>query len=70
MGVASLVLGIIGLLFAGVILGVLAIIFGNIGMNRAKRGEATNGGMAKAGLILGIIGVVLGAITIAVFSIP
>jgi hypothetical protein len=67
MGVASLVLGIIGtvLFFTSVlaiILGVLAIIFGAIGRARASRGEAVNGGQALAGLILGVVAVIVGTI--------
>jgi hypothetical protein len=63
-GVAALVLGILSLPAAvtvifGILLGVLAIIFGALGRGRAKKGEATNGGMATAGLALGIAGVVL-----------
>ena len=68
-GVAALVLGIIGLLF-GLIFGVLAIIFGSLGMKRAQRGEATNGGQAKAGFILGIISVALGVVYLVAFGIP
>ena len=67
MGVAALVLGILGLLtswlLVGGLLGALAVIFGFVGRGRAKRGEATNGGAALAGVILGILAV-LGAIAI------
>ncbi|MFF8996957.1 DUF4190 domain-containing protein [Streptomyces achromogenes] len=64
MGTASLVLGIlsdIGFLAwpLALILGVLAIIFGALGRGKAKRGEATNPGVALAGLICGATGVVL-----------
>lgn len=55
LGVSSLVLGIIGLFIAGIPLGLLAIIFGAIGMSRKQR-------FSKAGFVLGIIDVVLGAI--------
>lgn len=58
MGTASLVLGIFSLLIFGFILGLLAIIFGSIGIGRANRGEATNKGAAIAGMVLGIIGFV------------
>lgn len=72
MGTASLVLGIIGvvLFFAiwpPVILGVLAVIFGAVGLGRAKRGVATNRGVALAGLILGIVAIVA-PLLIIVFS--
>ena len=64
MGTASLVLGIIGVVFSwtlifGFIPGILAVIFGSIGRARAKRGEATNRGMATAGLVLGAIALVI-----------
>lgn len=59
MGVAALVLGLLGfftsLVVVGGVLGVLAIVFGAIGRGRARRDEATNGGMALAGIILGTI---------------
>lgn len=59
MAVAALVLGIVGLMtfwtvWLGAILGILAIVFGIVGMNRAKQG-APNKGLAIAGLVLGIL---------------
>lgn len=62
MGIASLVLGILGLFVCPIILAVLAIIFGAIGISRANRGEATNKGVATAGLVIGIIGIPLSLI--------
>ncbi|MFN8126192.1 MAG: pentapeptide repeat-containing protein [Candidatus Nanopelagicales bacterium] len=59
MGSAALVMGILQFVCLGFLGSILAIIFGKIGMNKANRGEATNGGVAKAGFILGIIGLVL-----------
>ncbi|MGW0603648.1 DUF4190 domain-containing protein [Streptomyces sp. NPDC002644] len=64
MGVTALVLGICSLVFIcfwvlGVVLGVLAIIFGAVGLQKVKRGEATNKGMAMAGLVCGICGIAL-----------
>jgi len=69
MGTAALVLGILSVVFvlAGgqtsiltgwepVVLGVLAIIFGSIGIGRVRRGEATNRSSALAGLLLGVVG--------------
>ncbi|WP_421111391.1 DUF4190 domain-containing protein, partial [Streptomyces sp. NEAU-S77] len=71
-GTAALVLGIIGLVFfasvvLGIILGVLAIIFGVLGRAKAGRGEATNGGSALAGLILGATAVLAGVVMIFVY---
>ena len=63
MGTAGLVMGILQFVILGPIGSVLAIIFGRIGMNRAKRGEATNGGVAKAAFWLGIVGLVLSVVT-------
>ncbi len=65
-GVAAMVLGIIAVTFfcaygLGVILGILALIFGILGRKRVQRGEATNNGMALAGIILGVVGFVLSA---------
>ncbi len=57
-GIAALVVGLISLVFAGLILGAVAIILGWIGMNRVKKGEATNQVMALIGVVLGIAGVV------------
>mgnify|MGYP003608590722 FL=1 len=59
MGTAALIMGILQFFCLPVIAGVLAIVFGKIGMNKAKAGEATNGGVAKAGCWLGIIGLIL-----------
>lgn len=67
LGIASLVLGIIAVaLFClyglGIILGVLALVFGLIGRGRVRRGEADNGGVALAGIILGSVGIVVSAV--------
>jgi hypothetical protein len=67
LGTAAMVLGIVAvvgfcLYGVNIILGILALIFGIIGLGRAKRGEATNRGMAIAGIILGSVGVVLGSV--------
>ncbi|MFF5769836.1 DUF4190 domain-containing protein [Streptomyces californicus] len=66
LGTAAMVIGIVSvvgfcLYGLNIVLGILALIFGIIGLGRAKRGEATNRGMALAGVILGSIGIVVGA---------
>ena len=68
MGVAALVLGIVSLAvcYGGFVTGVLAIIFGAIGMQKANRGEATNKTMAMWGLILGIVAIALWLIVVLV----
>ncbi|MEU9200899.1 DUF4190 domain-containing protein [Streptomyces sp. NPDC048332] len=51
--VASLICGIIGLLFFGVVLGPVAIVLGAVGLRQLSAKGGT--GMAKAGLVLGVI---------------
>lgn len=62
------IISVVGFCLYGVniILGILALIFGIIGLGRAKRGEATNRGMALAGVILGSVGIVVGAAILGV----
>ncbi|MCM2411384.1 DUF4190 domain-containing protein [Streptomyces sp. RKAG290] len=72
LGIASMVLGIIAvagfcMYGLGIILGVLALIFGLIGRGRVSRGEADNGGVALAGIILGSIGIVVSAAFLGFF---
>ncbi|MFF4157204.1 hypothetical protein [Streptomyces sp. NPDC001678] len=72
LGVASLVLGVIGVLMCwtivfGVVIGVMAIVFGAIGRTKANTGEATNGGQALVGLILGGVALLLTAVMLVVF---
>src|SRR4051794_23350582 len=64
LGIAALVAAIVGLVFCwsvvgGVVLGVLAAILGIVGYGRAKRGQATNTGVAIAGIVLGALAVVV-----------
>ncbi|KUH98054.1 DUF4190 domain-containing protein [Mycobacterium sp. IS-3022] len=60
LGIASLVIAIVALVsvFGGIVLGVVAVILGFLGWGRAKRGEATNGGMAVAGIVLGFLSII------------
>ncbi|MBQ0987242.1 DUF4190 and DUF4352 domain-containing protein [Streptomyces sp. F63] len=76
LGIAALVLGLVGLVMGvipfmfwlGAILGVIALVLGLTGRGKAKRGEATNKGMATAGAVLGPVAVALsvamGAVTV------
>lgn len=71
LGVAALTLGLIGaLLFwtvlGGVVLGLLALIFGVVGFRRGKRGEATNGTLAAVGAVIGAFALV-GSTVVLVF---
>ena len=61
-GTIALVMGILQFFCLPLIASVLAIIFGRIGMNKAKKGLATNGGVATAGFWLGIAGLILSII--------
>ncbi len=63
-GVAALVLGLLALVLSwtiigGIVFGLLALILGLLGRARAKRQEATNGGIAVAGSVLGIVGLLI-----------
>jgi hypothetical protein len=69
-GVTALVLGIVGAVFSwvpvfGGILAVLAVIFGALGYSRARKGQASNSGMAIAGLVLGVIAFIIQVIVFA-----
>ncbi|GHB03193.1 DUF4190 domain-containing protein [Streptomyces chryseus] len=70
LGTAALILGIIGALsglipfffwLAG-ILGIIALVMGLAGRGRAKRGGATNKGVALAGAILGLISLIMSVV--------
>jgi hypothetical protein len=78
-GIAALVLGVLAFLLSwtvigGILLGILALIFGLLGRARAKRGEATNSGLSVAGIVLGIVGMLiaigLGALMLFFFNSP
>ena len=65
LGTSAMILGIIGLVFVwlpglNLTLGILATIFGAVGLNRTQKGTASNKGMAVAGLSLGIATIILG----------
>jgi Domain of unknown function (DUF4190) len=70
MATAALVFGILAVitsftLIGGVLLGLLAVIFGVIGLRRANRGLAFGRGRAIAGILLGLLGIVVSAALIA-----
>jgi hypothetical protein len=71
-GTTALVLGILatlGSLFVipGIVLGVPAIGFGFLGRRRAKRLQATNGGLALWGVISGVVGLAISGGIVALF---
>jgi hypothetical protein len=58
MAVASLVLGILGLVSSCCSFGIfsiLAVIFGHLGLAETKTGARSGGGMAVAGLVMGYV---------------
>ncbi len=68
MGIAALVLGIVGVCcVAPIVSSILAIIFGKIGMNKADQGLANNKSMAQWGFWLGIAGLVLTVVLVAIY---
>ncbi len=70
MAVASLVLGILGLVLAifllGGFLGLVAVILGVVALGKIKRGEADGRGMAIAGIVTGGLAMLLAASLLAV----
>ena len=58
MAIAALVFGILTFVCLGPIAGVLAIIFGFIGLKKASTMGGTGKGMSIAGIVLGIVGTV------------
>ena len=67
LGIAALVVAIIALIsvVGGVVLGIVAVILGFLGWQKARRGEATNGGIAIAGIVLGILSIIEALVVIA-----
>jgi hypothetical protein len=64
MAIAALVLGCVSIVFFWLygIVPILAIVFGGVSMNQAKRVGAKPNGMAIAGLVLGIVFAAVAAI--------
>ena len=72
LGVAALVVAIIGLLGSfsvagGIVMGIAAVVLGFLGRNRVRRGEADNPGVALAGIILGVLAIIAGLFFIAIW---
>ena len=72
MATTAMVLGIVALVLCwtgvgGILLGLLAVVFGIIAVLRARRGEAGGQGRAIAGLVTGALGLVLGAVLLVVW---
>jgi hypothetical protein len=71
-GVASLLLGLVALmtcwLMIGIPFGIAAVITGDIGRGRVKRGEANNPRVALAGIVLGAVALVAGLVAIGYWA--
>ncbi len=65
LAIASLVLGIVGLLCCGVVLGAGGAVCGHIALNQIRTKGGAGAGLAKAGLILSYIAIALNFIMIA-----
>ncbi|MFH8474729.1 DUF4352 domain-containing protein [Streptomyces sp. NPDC018000] len=74
LGISALILGVIGavsgmipfLFWLAGILGLIALILGLAGRGRAKRGEATNKGVATFGAVLGLISLILAVVGVVI----
>jgi hypothetical protein len=61
LAIASLVCGIVAAMFASLLIGGLAVVFGAVARRKISRsnGGLKGNGMALAGIILGAVGVIL-----------
>lgn len=71
-GVASMLLGLVGLvtcwLLLGVPFGIAAVVTGDIARRRVARGEANNPRVAMTGIVLGAIAVLAGLVAIGYYA--
>lgn len=71
-GVASVLLGLVGLvtcwLLLGVPFGIAAVVTGDIARRRVARGEANNPRTAVTGMVLGAIAIVAGLVAIGYYA--
>jgi hypothetical protein len=76
LGTAGFVVGLIGLVFSfipvvGVIawpLVILGIVFSAVGIGKARKGRATNKGLAIAGLVMSIVGLAICVLWVAAWN--
>ncbi|MGW0548679.1 DUF4190 domain-containing protein [Streptomyces altiplanensis] len=71
LAIAALVLGVVAILlfwtvFGGILLGLLAVIFGIIGARKARGSRAPHGKMAIIGAVLGALGLIASVVIIAI----
>lgn len=69
LAIVSLITGILAILtcllwFVSIPLGIAAVVTGVLARNKVKRGEAGQGGLARAGFITGIVGIVLALVVV------
>jgi hypothetical protein len=69
-GIAALVLGLVGAalfwtVVGGIVLGLLALVFGVLGHRRSKRGLATNGVMSLVGAVIGTLALLASSLLLA-----
>ncbi len=69
LGITALVLGVVAVIasitvIGGILLGIIAIVLGFLGRSRAKKGQATNGGVALGGIITGALALVLSIVLV------
>lgn len=71
-GVAALLLGVVGILtcwlMLGVPFGIAAVVTGDIARRRVIRGEANNPRIAVAGMALGAIAILVGLVAISYYA--
>lgn len=71
-GVASVLLGLVGLitcwLLLGVPFGIAAVVTGDIARRRVDRGQANNRRTALTGMVLGAIAIVAGLVAIGYYA--
>ena len=67
MAIAALILGILSFFCLGPLGGVLAIVFGILGLKKANESAGRGKGMAVAGMVLGIVGTIVSIILLVVF---
>jgi uncharacterized protein DUF4190 len=71
-GVASVILGLVALmtcwLMIGVPFGIAAVITGDLGRGRVKRGDANNPRTAVTGIVLGAVAIVAGLAAIGYWA--
>jgi hypothetical protein len=68
LGLSALILGVIAILTCWIVIGglfgLLAIVLGVLGAGRARRGRATNRGVAITGIVTGAVGLVLSIVIV------